>query len=89
MDLIREELNQIRKEFGDPRKTELKDFIDFSEKDLIKEENLVITLSQEGYLKAQAADVYSAQKRGGKGKIAATFKEEAVSYTHLTLPTKA
>jgi len=76
MDLIREELNQVRNEFGDPRKTELKDFIDFSEKDLIKEENLVITLSQEGYLKAQAADVYSAQKRGGKGKIAATFKEE-------------
>ena len=76
MDLIREELNEIKKEFGDPRKTELKDFINFSEKDLIKEENLVITLSQEGYLKAQAADVYSAQKRGGKGKIAATFKEE-------------
>ncbi len=76
MDLIREELNEIKKEFGDPRKTELKDFINFSEKDLIKEENLVITLSQEGYLKAQAADAYSAQKRGGKGKIAATFKEE-------------
>ena len=75
MDLIRTELEEIKKTYGDHRRTKFEKFISFSKEDLTKEEDLVVTLSNAGYIKAQPVDTYSAQKRGGRGKTAATVKD--------------
>ena len=75
MDLIRTELEEIKKTYGDHRRTRFEKFISFSKEDLTKEEDLVVTLSNAGYIKAQPVDTYSAQKRGGRGKTAATVKD--------------
>ena len=50
--------------------------VNFSKEDLTKEEDLVVTLSNAGYVKAQPVDIYTSQKRGGRGKTAATVKDE-------------
>ena len=76
MNLIREELEEIKKIYGDKRRTQFQKLINFSKEDLTKEEDLVVTLSNAGYIKAQPVDTYSSQKRGGRGKTAATVKEE-------------
>ena len=76
MDLIREELEDIKKTYGDKRRTQFQKLINFSKEDLTKEEDLVVTLSNAGYVKAQPVDTYSSQKRGGRGKTAATVKDE-------------
>ncbi len=76
MNLIREELEEIKKIYGDKRRTQFQKLINFSKEDLTKEEDLVVTLSNAGYVKAQPVDTYSSQKRGGRGKTAATVKEE-------------
>lgn len=78
MQVIREELTAIANEFGDKRRTEI---IETAEgevliEDLIPDEEVVVTLSHEGYVKTQPLDVYQAQHRGGRGKSAATMKEE-------------
>ncbi len=75
MDLIRTELEEIKKVYGDNRRTKFEKFVSFSKEDLTKEEDLVVTLSNAGYIKAQPVDMYSAQKRGGRGKTAATVKD--------------
>ena len=76
MNLIREELEEIKKIYGDKRRTQFQKLINFSKEDLTKEEDLVVTLSNAGYVKAQPVHTYSSQKRGGRGKTAATVKEE-------------
>ena len=76
MNLIREELEEIKKTYGDKRRTQFEQLVNFSKEDLTKEEDLVITLSNAGYVKAQPVDTYSAQRRGGRGKTAATVKDE-------------
>ena len=76
MNLIRKELEEIKKIYGDKRRTQFQKLINFSKEDLTKEEDLVVTLSNAGYVKAQPVDTYSSQKRGGRGKTAATVKEE-------------
>ena len=76
MNLIREELEEIKKIYGDKRRTQFQNLVNFSKEDLTKEEDLVVTLSNAGYVKAQPVDTYSSQKRGGRGKTAATVKEE-------------
>ena len=76
MNLIREELQEIKKTYGDKRKTQFTKLVNFSKEDLTKEEDLVVTLSNAGYVKAQPVDIYSSQKRGGRGKTAATVKDE-------------
>ena len=76
MNLIREELNDIKKNFGDKRRTQFQELVNFSKEDLTKEEDLVVTLSNAGYVKAQPVQLYSSQKRGGRGKTAATVKDE-------------
>ena len=76
MDLIRNELSDIKKNFGDERKTDFKELVNFSKEDLTKEEDLVVTLSNAGYVKAQPIHLYTPQKRGGRGKTAATVKDE-------------
>jgi len=76
MNLIREELEEIKRTYGDKRRTQFEQLINFSKEDLTKEEDLVVTLSNAGYVKAQPVDTYSAQRRGGRGKTAATVKDE-------------
>ncbi|HLF66811.1 MAG TPA: DNA gyrase subunit A, partial [Gammaproteobacteria bacterium] len=92
MRVIREELLEVKGEFGDARRTEiLSSQQDLDTEDLIPEENVVVTLSQQGYVKYQPLDVYQAQRRGGRGKSAASVKEEdavdqlLVASTHDTI----
>ena len=92
MEVIREELEAVRDRFGDERRTEINSqHEDLSLEDLITPEEMVVTFSHEGYAKAQPLAGYRAQRRGGKGKSATTFKEEDfvdqlfVANTHDTL----
>lgn len=76
MEVIREELVAILEEYQDERRTEIvHDYSDLSAEDLITEEDMVVTMSHEGYVKAQPLTDYKAQKRGGRGKSATTTKE--------------
>ena len=75
--IIREELTQIRDQFGDARRSAIvENAQDMSMEDLIKPEEMVVTLSHGGYMKSQPIDDYRAQKRGGRGKQAAGTKDE-------------
>ncbi|MDH5693235.1 MAG: DNA gyrase subunit A, partial [Gammaproteobacteria bacterium] len=75
--VIRDELVAIRDEYGDARRTEIvSHHEDLRVEDLIEEEQMVVTLSHLGYAKAQPLDAYSAQKRGGRGKTAATVRDD-------------
>ncbi|TPH12760.1 DNA topoisomerase (ATP-hydrolyzing) subunit A [Litorilituus lipolyticus] len=92
MEVICEELNAIKEEFGDERRTEITNAShDLSLEDLISEEDVVVTLSHEGYVKYQVLSDYEAQRRGGKGKAATKMKEEdfierlLVANTHDTI----
>lgn len=92
LEVIREELLEIKERFGDARRTEIRESEeDFSEEDLIADEAVAVTLSKEGYIKAQPLEDYQAQRRGGKGKLATQMKEEdliehlLVANTHDTL----
>jgi len=77
MEVIREELEAIREQFGDERRTEiLIDYMNLDEEDLIGREDRVVTLSHLGYAKTQAVSDYQAQKRGGRGKSATATKDE-------------
>jgi DNA gyrase subunit A len=77
MGVIREELIEIRDNFADERKTEIiENKIDLTLEDLIAQEDRVVTLSHEGYVKAQSLSDYHAQRRGGKGKAATKMKDE-------------
>jgi DNA gyrase subunit A len=77
MQVIREELLIVRDQFGDERRTEIIESEgDFSYEDLVPEEDVVVTLSHEGYAKTQPVGLYQAQHRGGKGKSATNIKEE-------------
>ena len=92
MTVIREELEAIKEEYGDERRTEIMDAKrDLTLEDLITEEDMVVTLSHGGYAKTQPIDSYQAQRRGGRGKVAAAVKDEdfvehmLVANTHDTL----
>ncbi|MFP5418490.1 MAG: DNA gyrase subunit A [Gammaproteobacteria bacterium] len=75
--IIREELTQIQEQFGDGRRSAIvENAQDMSMEDLIKPEEMVVTLSHGGYMKSQPLDDYRAQKRGGRGKQAAGTKDE-------------
>jgi DNA gyrase subunit A len=77
MEVVREELVEIQNNYRDERRTEIiQDRLDLSEEDLITEEDMVVTMSHEGYVKAQPLDDYKAQRRGGRGKMATATKEE-------------
>jgi DNA gyrase subunit A len=77
MEIIREELEAIRDEFGDERRTEITAAThDIDIEDLIEREDVVVTLSREGYVKYQKLSDYEAQRRGGKGKSATKMKGE-------------
>jgi DNA gyrase subunit A len=75
--VIREELNEIREQYGDDRRTEIvEDHANVTNEDLIPQEDLVVTLSHGGYAKSQGLDTYQAQKRGGRGRSATKVKDE-------------
>ncbi|MFT7219219.1 MAG: DNA gyrase subunit A [Candidatus Azotimanducaceae bacterium] len=92
MEIIQEELVEIRDEYGDERRTEIVETQeDLTMEDLITEQNMVVTLSHGGYAKTQPVDSYQAQRRGGRGKSASSVKEEdyiehlMVANTHDTI----
>jgi DNA gyrase subunit A len=92
MTVIRDELTHLRDEYGDKRRTEIREsHVDLSVEDLIAEEDVVVTLSHAGYIKAQPLADYRAQRRGGRGKSATAMKEEdfvdklLVANTHATV----
>jgi DNA gyrase subunit A len=75
--IITDELNEIRRQFGDKRRSEIvANAQDLSLEDLIAPQDVVVTLSHTGYIKSQPLDEYRAQKRGGRGKQAAATKED-------------
>ena len=77
MQVIRSELVAIEEQYAEPRRTEIEDVdYDLEDEDLIPVEDRVITLSGQGYAKSQSPDTYRAQRRGGRGKAAASTKEE-------------
>ena len=92
--VIRDELEAIKAEFGDKRRTEIQHSQeDLNVLDLIAPEDVVVTVSHAGYVKRQPASTYRAQRRGGKGRSASALKEEDfveqlwVVNTHDTLLT--
>jgi len=75
--IVREELIAVRDEFATPRKTELVDGgVDFEDEDLIQREDMVVTVSHEGYIKRVPLVTYRAQHRGGKGRAGMATKDE-------------
>ena len=75
--IITEELDAIQQQFGDKRRSEIiVDTQDLSMEDLITPADMVVTLSHSGYIKSQLLDEYRAQKRGGRGKLATSTKED-------------
>jgi DNA gyrase subunit A len=92
LQVIRDELHEVREAFGDERRTEIvQDHSDLSVEDLIPSEDVVVTLSHGGYAKAQPIGDYQAQKRGGRGRSATKVKDEDfidnlfVANTHDTI----
>ena len=75
--MISDELTEIRKQFGDKRRSEIiENAQDLNLEDLITPQDVVVTLSHTGYVKSQPLDEYRAQRRGGRGKTAAPTKED-------------
>ncbi|MFA6303141.1 MAG: DNA gyrase subunit A [Legionella sp.] len=92
MQVIRDELLEVKTQFGDERRTEITaSQEDLTIEDLITEEDVVVTLSHQGYVKYQPISAYQAQRRGGKGKSATHVKDEdfverlVIASTHDTL----
>ena len=92
MEVIVEELEKVRDDFGDERRTEIvASRMDLSLADLIAEEERVVTISHGGYAKSQPLTDYQAQRRGGRGKAATGVKDEdyvehlLVAHSHATL----
>ncbi len=86
------ELAELKKTFGDARRTEIVDeTTEISIEDMIAEEDMVVTISHEGYIKRNPVSLYRAQRRGGKGRIGAITREEDfvehlfVASTHSSL----
>ncbi|MGB4562289.1 MAG: DNA gyrase subunit A [Methylophilaceae bacterium] len=75
--IIKDELLEIKEEYGDKRRSEIvENAEDLSIEDLIAPQDMVVTLSHTGYIKAQALDDYRAQKRGGRGKQATATRDD-------------
>ena len=77
MDIIKKELSDIRELYGDERRTEIIQVdMDFSMEDLIAEEEVVLTITHQGYIKRTALNTYRTQRRGGRGIQGAMSKDE-------------
>ncbi|NTW13644.1 MAG: DNA gyrase subunit A [Candidatus Moranbacteria bacterium] len=89
--VVKTELLELRDKYGDARKTRIvrSGLGEFKQEDLIPNEDAIITLSEDGYIKRMNPDVYRVQKRGGKGVIGAVTKEEDKIAMVLSLETHA
>ncbi len=88
LEIIRTELNEIRDKFGDDRRTEIQNVSgEVDIEDLIPEETCIFTMTTMGYIKRQPADTYKLQRRGGKGVIGMTRREEDVAETMFSCST--
>ncbi|WP_092185926.1 DNA gyrase subunit A [Devosia sp. YR412] len=77
IDIIRTELTEIKEQFGSKRRTEISDVVgDFDDEDLIAREDMVVTVSHEGYIKRVPLSTYRAQNRGGKGRSGMATRDE-------------
>src|SRR5690606_12817530 len=78
LSIIKKELSELAEKYGDERRTSIVPHAvgEFNEEDLIKEEQVYVTLTRGGYIKRMALDTYRQQGRGGKGIIGMTTKEE-------------
>jgi DNA gyrase subunit A len=77
LNIVKDELNQIQQEFGDPRRTEIMESTtELTTEDMIAEEDMVVTITNTGYIKRNPITLYQSQHRGGKGKTAMGTKEE-------------
>ena len=77
MKVLKDELNEVAKKYGDERRTEItSDEGEFTIEDLIAEEEMVVTISHSGYIKRTSVSTYKRQRRGGRGNNGATLKEE-------------
>ncbi|MEI8298268.1 MAG: DNA gyrase subunit A [Pseudomonadota bacterium] len=92
LEVIRNELLEVRAQFADPRRTEINfDHSDLKMEDLIEDQPVVVTLSRDGYAKSQPVSEYRRQNRGGRGRAATEMKQEDlidrlfVANTHDTL----
>ena len=75
--VVRDELIEIREQYGDARRTEInRDHLDLTTEDLIEPQDVVVTLSHAGYAKSQPLTEYQVQRRGGRGKAATAMKDE-------------
>ena len=75
--IVVDELKEIKEKYGDERRTQIVDHTDeISIEDMIVDEDMAVTISHEGYIKRNAVSLYRAQRRGGKGKIGTTTREE-------------
>jgi DNA gyrase subunit A len=82
MQIIRDELREVREQFAVPRRTEIVDWSgDMEDEDLIEREDMVVTVTQAGYIKRTALADFRAQKRGGKGLSSMATKDEDVVTT--------
>jgi DNA gyrase subunit A len=76
LNIIKDQLRELKENYGDPRRTSFDiDMDDFDMEDLIKEEEVVVTMTHIGYVKRISADTYRSQKRGGKGISALSTRE--------------
>lgn len=77
IEILLQRLDEVTQKYGDERRTSIEDNVeDFDYEDLLTEEEQVITLSKEGYIRRLPIDTFKAQNRGGKGIIGAKLKEE-------------
>nr|WP_232846847.1 DNA gyrase subunit A [Devosia beringensis] len=77
VEIIRQELTEIKEQFGTPRRTEISEALgDFDDEDLIAREDMVVTVSHEGYIKRVPLSTYRAQARGGKGRSGMATRDE-------------
>ena len=88
LQIIRDDLNEIDQKYGDERRTEISDAsVDMEDEDLIPVEDVIITLTESGYIKRQLVDTYRAQNRGGHGIKSLTLNEEDSIDTMISMST--
>ncbi len=88
LNIIRSELNEVKERYGDDRRTEISDAeIDMQDEDLIPEEDVVITMTTNGYIKRIPSDTYRTQNRGGRGIKGMTMNEDDIIELMITMST--
>lgn len=86
LEIIRKDLTEMNQKYGDERRTEISDsFVDMDDEDLIPVEDIVIMLTENGYIKSQLVDTYKTQNRGGRGIKSVTLNEEDSIDTMITM----